>query len=210
VSRGADRKICCAGLTRWFNATVPSRSLHTAAGAGAATRGAARVGDRAPGSTRRRSLAWSWAGYAAAGVAFAFAAVSFYWGAGGMAGVSTLGGRFEQLARARDPMIVTMVWVTGFLKVAGGLLALALVQPWGRRLPLRWLRLTAWSGAVLLTVYGVLQVISVALVAFGAVTPSQPVNSTVMWWRLLLWEPWFLIWGVLLGFTAWRSRKRSA
>ncbi len=25
VSRGADRKICCAGLTRWLNATVPLR-----------------------------------------------------------------------------------------------------------------------------------------------------------------------------------------
>jgi len=25
MSRGADRKICCAGLTRWLNATVPRR-----------------------------------------------------------------------------------------------------------------------------------------------------------------------------------------
>jgi len=27
VSRGADRKICCAGLTRWLNATVPPEDV---------------------------------------------------------------------------------------------------------------------------------------------------------------------------------------
>lgn len=165
--------------------------------------------NRAGGPTHRRALAWSWPGYAAAAVAFSFAAVTFYWSAGGMAGVSTLGGRFEEWAVARDPMIVTLLWFTGVLKVAGAMLALALVQPWGRRLPRRWLLLAAWSGAVLLTVYGVLQVTSVALVAFGVVTPSPPPDATVLWWRLLLWEPWFLLWGVLLGLTAWSARKRS-
>ena len=31
VSRGADRKICCAGLTRWLNATVPLEVLRASA-----------------------------------------------------------------------------------------------------------------------------------------------------------------------------------
>jgi hypothetical protein len=31
VSRGADRKICCAGLTRWLNATVPSNQSRSQA-----------------------------------------------------------------------------------------------------------------------------------------------------------------------------------
>ncbi len=151
----------------------------------------------------------SWPGYAAAAVAFAFAAVSFYWGLGGTAGVNTLGGRIEELALARDPMIITMIWVTGILKVAGGLLALALVRPWGLRLPRRWLVRGAWTGAALLTVYGLVQVSSVALVAVGVLTPTQPVEPVVLWWRLLLWEPWFLLWGVLLGLTAWVERKRA-
>ena len=143
-------------------------------------------------------------------MAFVFAAVSFYWGAGGLVGVSTLGGRIEELALARDPAIIAMVWVTGVLKVLGGLLALALVQPWGRRLPRRWLLRAAWGGAGLLTVYGLLQLTSVALVAFGVITPTQPVESTVLRWRLLLWEPWLLLWGVLLGLAAWAGGKRAA
>ncbi len=143
-------------------------------------------------------------------MAFAFAAVSIYWGLGGTAGVDTLGGRIEELAVARDPVIVTLVWVTGLLKVAGGVLALALVRPWGNRLPRRWLVRGAWAGAVLLTVYGLVQVTSVALVALGVLTPSEPVEPLVLWWRLLLWEPWFLVWGVLLGLSAWVGGRRGA
>ena len=179
-------------------------------------------GDRAKGAApvisgdRRTSAsahpgapAWSWPAYAAAAVAFAFAAVSFYWGAGGLVGVSTLGGRIEELALARDPAIIAMVWVTGVLKVLGGLLALALVQPWGRRLPRQWLLRAAWGGAGLLTVYGLLQTTFVALIAFGVITPTQPVESTVLRWRLLLWEPWFLLWGVLLALAAWAGGERG-
>lgn len=127
-----------------------------------------------------------------------------------MVGISTLGGRIEELTLARDPVIMTMVWVTGLLKVLGGLLALALVQPWGRRLPRQWLVRVAWGGAVLLTAYGLLQVTSLALVASGVITPTEPVEPTVLWWRLLLWEPWFLVWGILLGLTAWAAGKRAA
>lgn len=142
-------------------------------------------------------------------MAFAFAAVSFYWGLGGTAGVSTLGGQIEELALARDPSIIALVWVTGVGKVVGGLLALALVRPWGHALPRQWLLHGAWAGAVLLTVYGLVQVVSVALVALGVLTPTQPVEPSVLWWRLLLWEPWFLVWGVLLGLTPWVERKRA-
>lgn len=150
----------------------------------------------------------TWPAYACAVVALAFAAISFYWGAGGRAGLSTLGGAIERMALARDPLIVTLVWVTGVLKLAGGLLALALVRPWGHKLPRRWLLAAAWVGAVLLTSYGVLQVTSLGLVALGVLTPSRPIEPTALWWRLLLWEPWFLVWGLLLGLTAWHQRRR--
>ena len=53
---------------------------------------------------------------------------------------------------ARGPALITLVWVTGVLKVVAGLLALA--RLWGRALS-RWLLLTAaCGGAVLLTAYG--------------------------------------------------------
>ncbi len=153
-----------------------------------------------------RSRSRSWPAYAAAAAAFAFAATSFYFAAGGMTGVSTLGGKIEQLAHERDPLFITIVWVTGVLKVAVGMLALALVRPWGRKLPRRWVLRTAWLCAGVLTTYGAVQVIVVALATLGVGTTTS--SHSVLLWRLLLWEPWFLVWGLLLGLATWHARKR--
>ncbi len=105
-------------------------------------------------AVREDRSALVWAGYAACVWGLVFAGISFYWGLGGGLGVDTLGGTLEQLARARDPAIIPAVWVTGFLKVAGALLALALVEPWGRRLPRPLLLLLGSGAAAVLTLYG--------------------------------------------------------
>jgi len=160
--------------------------------------------DRAPGSTRRAAPRWP--GHAAASVAFAFAVVSVYWGLGGTAGVSSLGGSIEQRALAHDPLIIALAWITGGLKVVVGLLALALVQPWGRRLPRRLLLLTAWTGAVLLSVYGALQLTGVALITLGVVTPHparRPHRPALAPAALGTVVPRL---GLLLGITAWCAR----
>jgi hypothetical protein len=130
-----------------------------------------------------------------------------------MAGVGTLGGRIEELARQRDTGLVVATWVAFLLKALGGVLSLALVQSWGRRLPRRPLLLTSWAGAVLLTVYGALQTATVALITAGVVDDTQGLSSGARRWRLLLWEPWFLLWGLLLGLAAFvygRATKEVA
>lgn len=85
------------------------------------------------------------AGYAACVLALLYAAVSFYWAAGGTAGLGTLGGQLEELGRARDPGIIALVLATGVLKVVAGVIALALVRQWGRALPRRVLLAAAWG-----------------------------------------------------------------
>jgi len=80
-----------------------------------------------------------------------FAAISFYWGSGGTAALDTIGGMIERMARAGDPSIYVVVWVTGLLRLAGAALALALVRPRGRRLPRRPVTVLGWAAAVLLT-----------------------------------------------------------
>lgn len=149
-----------------------------------------------------------WPGYAAAALAFVSAAFSLYWVLGGTAGLSSLGGRIEELGRARDPEFIRLVWVIVAVKTAAGITALALVQPWGRRLPHRWLLFTAWIGAAVLTLYGGLQETVLALVRFGFITATRPQDPAVQLWRLLLWEPWFIAWGILLGLAAWRAHRR--
>src|SRR5215217_6075192 len=85
--------------------------------------------------------------YGACLLAAAYAVVSFYWAFGGMVGIGTLGGRLEELGRQGDPAVLWLAGVAGVLKVAGAVLALALVRPWGRVVP-RWLLLgVARAGA---------------------------------------------------------------
>lgn len=69
------------------------------------------------------------AGYAACACAWLFAAVSFYWGLGGTLGLDTVGQGAVELARSGSAAIRAALWFVGLVKVAGGLLALALVQP---------------------------------------------------------------------------------
>lgn len=150
-----------------------------------------------------------WTGFAAAGVAFAFAAVSTYWGLGGRALLDTLGGEIERRARAGDDALLVANAVGAVLKVLGGILALALVQPWGERLPRRPLQALAWAGAAVLTVYGVTQTVTIVLVALDRLELAEPLDTKALRWRMLLWEPWFLVWGLLLGAAAWHFRART-
>jgi hypothetical protein len=89
----------------------------------------------------------------------------------------------------------------GVLKVAGGVLALALVRPWGRRVPRRLLAGVAWAASVVLTLYGGLLVAVGALVLAGVIGPAGPVDRTALRWHVLLWDLWFLVW---VCCWAWR------
>ena len=141
-------------------------------------------------------------------MAFAFAAVSTYWGLGGRALLDTLGGEIERRALAGDDVLLAANAVGAVLKVLGGVLALALVQPWGERLPRRPLQALAWAGAAVLTVYGLVQIVAIVLVALDVVEPAEPLETKAVLWRMFLWEPWFLVWGLLLGAAAWHFRAR--
>ncbi|MEV7085116.1 DUF3995 domain-containing protein [Streptomyces sp. NPDC093085] len=150
----------------------------------------------------------AWAGYAGAVLAFVFGLVSFYWAAGGTLGLDTLGGTIQEMAGAREPGFLAVVWLTGALKVAGAVFSLALVRPWGRIVPRPLTLLAGWGGSALLTLYGALQVGSLALVATGAVTPDDPVEWKPLLWRLFCWDLSFLVWGVLL-FLATRHYVKN-
>ena len=161
------------------------------------------------GGFRRQGTGASWPAYAACVVASLYAVVSFYWALGGTAGIDTLGGRLEELARNGDPVVLWLAGVAGVLKVAGAGLALALVRPWGLALPRRLLLVLAWAGAVVLVAYGGLYVAGGALVLAGVVEGPGAEDRAALWWHVLVWDLWFLVWGVLLGLAAWSFGRRD-
>jgi hypothetical protein len=54
-----------------------------------------------------------------------------------------------------------------------------------------------------LTAYGGLLVAVGALVLTGLVSRAGPVDRTALRWHVLLWDLWFMVWGLLLGVAAW-------
>ena len=93
-------------------------------------------------------------------------------------------------------------------KLAGAVLALALVRPWGRVVPRRVLVVAAWVGAVVLVLYGGVNVVAGALALAGVIDVAGGVDRTALWWHVLVWDLWFVVWGVLLGMAAWAGQSQ--
>jgi hypothetical protein len=48
-----------------------------------------------------------------------------------------------------------------------------------------------------------------ALVLTGVLSPAGPVDRTALRWHVLVWDLWFLVWGLLLGVAAWQYGRES-
>ena len=149
--------------------------------------------------------------YAAAMAGFGYALMSLYWALGGHALVSTVGGYAEQFARRGGALPVLIALAAALAKAAGGLLPLALVRPWGRVVPRRWLLAGSAAASALLVVYGGLNVLFGSLVLSGVIHPAGSVDRTALRWHVGVWDLWFLVWGILLAVatvTYWRQTSR--
>ena len=73
-------------------------------------------------------------------------------------------------------------------KLVGGLLALALVRPWGRMVPRVWLLAGSAGASALLVVYGGLTVLLGELVLLGVIHPSGSVDRTALRWHVGVWD----------------------
>lgn len=158
-------------------------------------------------ATDQWGAATHWPGYAAAAWAFVFAAVSIYWALGGTAGVSTVDPSF--LERADEPAAVAMLWLTAAVKVAGGLLALAFVQDWGRALPRRVLLLGGWAGGAGMALYGGLGFILDGLRVADAIEVREA-SETAARWHFAVWDPWWFLGGVLFLLATLQYQRQTS
>lgn len=113
----------------------------------------------------------------------------------------------EQFARRDGALPVLVALAATLAKMAGGLLALALVPPWGRVVPRRWLLIGSAGASSLLVVYSGLSVLLGALVLSGVIHPAGSMDRTALSWHVGVWDLWFLVWGILLALAAvgyWR------
>lgn len=130
--------------------------------------------------------------------------------AGGHGLISTVGGYAGQLARHGGAVPGLTALAAALAKAAGGLLALALVRPWGRVIPRRWRLAGPAAASVLLVAYGGLNVLAGALVLAGVIHPAGNPDRTALRWHVAVWDMWFLVWGILLALATISHRRRTA
>ena len=105
---------------------------------------------------------------------------------------------------ANDPAVV---WGTAGAKALAGLLALALVRPWGRAFPRRALLVAAWSASALLALYGAANLVDHGRMVAGLRDTPEVLGERAARWHLLLWDPVWLLGGVLFLAAAWQYQR---
>ncbi|MCD9022002.1 DUF3995 domain-containing protein [Cohnella silvisoli] len=123
-----------------------------------------------------------------------FAFMSFYWASGGMLGVDTLGGEIYRQAVLRNEGFILIVWLTGIAKVLGALLLLSLFIHWKKKLIIRAIYFITLIVGIFLLIYGLINFVTIFLSLIHILNLS--IDNRSAWWRLLFWEPFWMLGGV--------------
>lgn len=129
-----------------------------------------------------------------------FAGMSFYWAMGGLFGVRSLGGSIYEISLDPPRSFVAIVWLAGAMKLFGLTLLLALLAQWEKPAITIMLYYATKMAGSLLFLYGVLNFITVAL--SGLHILNFGLDSYATFWRLVFWEPFWMIGGVFYFFSA--------
>ena len=134
---------------------------------------------------------------AAAAVGLLHAAFSLYWALGGRWLLRTVGAWAVQLADSSPAAAGVVLGVVAALKLAGAVVPVMVET--GRLGGRRAWRALAWTGACGLIAYGLLNVLVAWSVLARLVMPHGGYDAAAMIGHAALWDPLFLLWGLLLA-----------
>jgi hypothetical protein len=164
-----------------------------------------------PSSARATGLRAAQAAFA---VGLLYAAISVYWGAGGTWLLDTVGSGLGK-GHGGSALVVFAVWLAVGLKVIAAVLPLLAVTAdtstgsltRARLTRARLIRGLTWIEAVILTGYGLVLTAVGLLVQAGVIGTSATADHRALEWHAYLWDPWFLVWGLLVTAALLRSRR---
>ena len=113
-----------------------------------------------------------------------------------------------QPGRSASAVVVLAVWCAVGLKVIAAVLplpAVGVISPGGPRRR-RLSRALTWIEAAILTVYGLILTAVGLLVQAGVIGTPANADHRALAWHAYLWDPWFLVWGLLVTAALLRSR----
>jgi hypothetical protein len=134
--------------------------------------------------------------------ATAFALPNLYWAANGTFGRQTIAADPDAaLGWGAEPWALLL---TGGAKIAAGVLAL--MAGHRRWAPIVLLAIVLGLG---LLIYGIANLVQHAAVVTGILNAPESVGDTASRWHLLLWDPIWILGGLLFLATGWRARRES-
>ena len=153
---------------------------------------------------RASGLGAAWAAFA---LGLLYAVASAYWGLGGSWLPDTVGASVAQPGRSASAAVVLAVLCAVGLKAIAAVLPLLAVGAGAARVRRRHLiRALACVDAAILTVYGLNSTAVGLLVQAGLIGTPANADHRALAWHAYLWDPWFLVWGVLVTAALLRSR----
>ncbi|WP_210367124.1 DUF3995 domain-containing protein [Bacillus sp. REN3] len=135
----------------------------------------------------------------------AFAMITFYWASGGMLGVRSLGGLIYQKALSGEESFLSIVRLTGYVKLFGGFFLLLLLRDWPEPIRKILYYLTLVGGGFLF-LYGLANFTTLLLHWFDLL--ELELDNYSLKWRLLFWEPFWMLGGILFIQSAIKFRRR--
>ena len=162
------------------------------------------IADYVPAPRVAPTAAWT-----AFGFGLLYAGVSVYWAAGGRWLLDTVGGSLGQLGRQRDTAALMTVWAAAVIKLIAAVIPLLAIRR-SRGSRRRVVRILAWAEAAILVGYGHVLTAAGLLLQAGIILPAAGADHGALAWHAFLWDPWFLVWGllVLLAMTNANQEKR--
>ncbi|WP_282943017.1 DUF3995 domain-containing protein [Paenibacillus sp. RC67] len=156
--------------------------------------------------SKTKSLVWS--GYAVFIWSIAYMLPHLYWALGGKMGGGILK---PNIVHSLDFEFINLI-ATVFLTVAG-LIGIAFIY-WNKgRVSSYMLLFISWAGCSLSASHGIFGIIYRILQISGVVgleSGTFHINEDAyVLWDLMLFEPWFLIEGILLGIVGWYFLKEA-
>jgi hypothetical protein len=116
--------------------------------------------------------------------------------------LDTVGGALERFARDRSPAAVGLATYVVAAKVVAGFLAIKVTLSRSRRFA----TLAAGIGT-LLALYGAVLTAAGAFALTGVFGSLTPEGQRALLWHVVLWDPWFLVWGVALAVSGVTVRR---
>lgn len=121
--------------------------------------------------------------------------------------LSTVGGALEHQGLAGDLVVLLAVWAAALLKLLAAVLPLVAVSPLTSPPWQRTARILAWIEAVILSVYGLVLTVVGVCVQAGVIDASAGADRRALAWHAYLWDPWFLILGLLVAAALRRGHR---